>query len=275
MATKKKEATTALKEAPPAEKAGIDKPTKRFIGTGNIHSRLARILALIEAIPKEGRNDFHGYDYVKEDTLTQQIRPMLAAEGISLVFGAEEIVLEDNCIAHVRCTFTLGCSEGEPITTTVWGAGRDADRNHQRGDKAVYKAMTGATKYFLYKTFLVTTGDDVENDIPAADQPQQLTPGQHKELQKYKEDPKLDAEVLKWIQKMLDDGGSQVAAGRIIAEAKKQIQAFEAKQKAALDAEKKEGEDPDAPGHEPEQHPREDPMKGGEKPPMDDDDIPF
>lgn len=275
MTTKKSKATTALKEAPPAEKAGIDKPTRRHVGTGNIHTRLARILAQIEKIPKEGRNDFHGYDYVKEDTLTEQIRPMLAEEGISLVFGAEEVLLEENCITLVRCTFTLGCSEGDPIVTTVWGAGRDADRNHKRGDKGIYKAMTGATKYFLYKTFLVTTGDDVENDIPAADQPQQLTPAQHKELQKFKADPKLDAEVVKWIVKMLDDGGSQVAAGRIIAEAKKQVQAFEAKQKAALDAEKNEGEDPDAPGHEPEQHPREDPMKGGEKQPMDDDDIPF
>jgi len=275
MTKKKSEATTALKEAPPAEKAAIDKPTRRHVGTGNIHSRLARILALIEAIPKEGRNDFHGYDYVKEDTLTAQIRPMLAAEGISLVFGAEEVLLEENCITLVRCTFTLGCNEGDPIVTTVWGAGRDADRNHKRGDKGLYKAMTGATKYFLYKTFLVSTGDDVENDTSASDQPQQLTPGQYKELAGFKGDPKLNAEVINWIQKMLDDGGSQVAAGRIIAEAKKQIQAFEAKQKAALDAEEKKEEDPDAPGHEPEQHPREDPMKGGENPPQDDDDIPF
>jgi hypothetical protein len=35
------------------------------------------------------------------------------------------------------------------------------------GDKALYKAMTGAVKYWLYKTFLVSTGDDPEqgNDM--------------------------------------------------------------------------------------------------------------
>lgn len=269
---KEKEKATAPKKTP------APTPTRGHVGKGNIHTRLARILAQIEAIPKEGRNDFHGYDYVKEDTLTQQIRPMLAAEGVSLIFGADEIQLVENCITLVRCTFTLGCDEGDPITTTVWGAGRDADRNNNRGDKGAYKAMTGSMKYFLYKTFMVSTGDDVENETaPAAgrqagaEQELRITPGQVKELNKLAGHAALNDEVGKWIKKMLDDGGSQVAAGRIIAEAKKQIQAFEAKQKAELDA----AEHSEEPGHESEQHPREDPMRGGEAGTTDDDDIPF
>jgi hypothetical protein len=32
------------------------------------------------------------------------------------------------------------------------------------GDKAIYKAMTGATKYFYMKVFGVATGDDPENE---------------------------------------------------------------------------------------------------------------
>lgn len=272
-------ATKKQKEEAEKKKAPVEAPKTPPAGKpkGELHTRLARILGKISKIPKEGRNEHFEYDYVKEDTLTEQIRPMLAEEGISLIFAAEEVILAENCITLVRCTFTIGCDIGEPVMTTVWGAGRDADRNGNRGDKGIYKAMTGSMKYFLYKTFLVSTGDDVEIDTtPAAGGDHRMTPGQFKELQKFKGDERLDEEVTKWIQKMIDDGGSQAASSRIIAEAKRQIQAFTAKQKAELDAEEKREEgEPDKPGHEPDQHPREDPMRGGEKTVEDDDDIPF
>ena len=35
-----------------------------------------------------------------------------------------------------------------------------------KGDKAGYKAFTGAIKYFLADTFMVATGDDPEKDSP-------------------------------------------------------------------------------------------------------------
>lgn len=275
-ATKEKKKTgdpgpTPVAEAKAEEAGRIVTEMLASEGKEGLHTRLARVLAKIGKIPKSGRNEFHGYDYVVEDDLTEQIRPMLADEGISLIFAAEEIVLEDNCIAHVRCTFTLGCDIGEPITTTVWGAGRDADRNGKRGDKAVYKAMTGATKYFLYKTFLVSTGDDVEIEPPAGDAGLRMTPGQLKELEKFNRHVGLNDEVKKYIERAIGEGGSQAAAARILAEAKRQIKAYEAKQKEELDQEK-----PDEPGREPaDQHPREDPMRGGETGEINEDDIPF
>ena len=36
-----------------------------------------------------------------------------------------------------------------------------------KGDKAGYKAYTGALKYYLANTFMVATGDDVEKENPA------------------------------------------------------------------------------------------------------------
>jgi len=47
---------------------------------------------------------------------------------------------------------------GEEITTKVAGQGLDA------GDKAPYKAMTGALKYALLQSFLLATGDDPEEE---------------------------------------------------------------------------------------------------------------
>jgi hypothetical protein len=46
-------------------------------------------------------------------------------------------------------------------TTTITGEGID------KGDKAGYKAYTGALKYYLANTFMVATGDDPEKESPA------------------------------------------------------------------------------------------------------------
>lgn len=44
--------------------------------------------------------------------------------------------------------------------TTITGEGID------KGDKAGYKAYTGALKYYLANTFMVATGDDPEKESP-------------------------------------------------------------------------------------------------------------
>lgn len=49
------------------------------------------------------------------------------------------------------------------------------------GDKAIYKAHTGALKYFLANTFMVASGDEVENDEPPRT-PKFATPEQVKQL---------------------------------------------------------------------------------------------
>ena len=50
---------------------------------------------------------------------------------------------------------------GETITAKVAGQGLDS------GDKAPYKAMTGALKYALLQSFLLATGDDPEDERAA------------------------------------------------------------------------------------------------------------
>ncbi|MGA7871170.1 MAG: hypothetical protein WCA22_09755, partial [Candidatus Binatus sp.] len=51
---------------------------------------------------------------------------------------------------------------GEQIVAKVAGQGLDP------GDKAPYKAMTGALKYALLQSFLLATGDDPEDERPEA-----------------------------------------------------------------------------------------------------------
>ncbi len=82
---------------------------------------------------------------------------------------------------------------------TFSGAGAGNDRNKNGvGDKGTYKAITGATKYALMKTFLLETGDDPEvasdHDRGHVHQPEQAKPDKPKGLN---EDQKLLIKALK------------------------------------------------------------------------------
>ena len=69
---------------------------------------------------------------------------------------------------------------GEELSVRVAGEGADA------GDKAPYKAMTGALKYALLQSFLLSTGDDPEDERAnsrAAASERVITPEQVRELQ--------------------------------------------------------------------------------------------
>ena len=67
-------------------------------------------------------------------------------------------------VARVVMAYTfMDVDTAEEITVKVAGEGLDA------GDKAPYKAMTGALKYALPQSFLLATGDDPENE-PAQSQ---------------------------------------------------------------------------------------------------------
>jgi ERF superfamily len=62
-------------------------------------------------------------------------------------------------MARVIMAYTFcDVDSGEEVVATAAGQGLDA------GDKAPYKAMTGALKYALLQTFLLATGDDPEDE---------------------------------------------------------------------------------------------------------------
>jgi hypothetical protein len=118
-------------------------------------------MAEISRVPKNGTNKFHNYDYVMEGDLSDHVRPLLSKQGIGLTFSVLDVIDLPNNTIRVKAQITLGIDGGETISATVFGDAQD------KGDKALYKAMTGAVKYWLYKTFLVSTGDDPEQQEAA------------------------------------------------------------------------------------------------------------
>ena len=121
-------------------------------------AKMAIIMGELSRLPKTGRNDFHKYDFLEESVLVDAVRPLLAAQGI----GVSQQILEysqdgNRSIVHLKIIFRDGDS-GEEMFSTGIGEGVD------KSDKGLPKATTSAFKYALKNTFLISSGDDVEND---------------------------------------------------------------------------------------------------------------
>ena len=132
-------------------------------------AKLAEIMGEMRHIKKEGFNEKQKYRFVRETDVAEKASELLAARGIWIhqtiisekmrplytTASGAQMWLTKVKIAFKFMDGTTG-EETEPQVFPGYGA--------DTGDKGVYKAMTGAEKYFLLKSFLVSTGDDPEAD---------------------------------------------------------------------------------------------------------------
>lgn len=137
-----------------------------------LFAKLTDVMAEVGYVQKKGYNDFQKYKYVTEADLIDAVRDKLTERRVMLIPSAQEVTQNDSLV-HVKMRFTFVDAEsGETVQSDWYGSGAD------KGDKALYKAYTGALKYFLMKTFLIPTGDDPEADTgtdkPAAKPDRQL-----------------------------------------------------------------------------------------------------
>lgn len=119
-------------------------------------------------LKKEGNNTFDKYKYFSEAQYKELFTELFSACSLELKFtelsydtfeGSEK---QSNG-RMPKLEFTLfDCETGFYETTAITGEGID------KGDKAGYKAYTGALKYYLANTFMVATGDDPETESPEA-----------------------------------------------------------------------------------------------------------
>lgn len=115
---------------------------------------------------KDKENAFDKYSYFSEAGYKKLFTDLFSEAGLELKY--EEIEYREyegtEKQKNGRATklmFTLiDCETGFYENSTVTGEGLD------KGDKAGYKAYTGALKYYLANTFMVATGDDAEAESP-------------------------------------------------------------------------------------------------------------
>jgi hypothetical protein len=127
--------------------------------------KLADVMAEVSHVPKNGNNAAQGYKYATEADVLASIRKGLASRHVIITHRVDSTTFRQIdgrsgalFIATVHVTFTAhdgDSGESMEVARTV-GEGMDS------GDKNVYKAVTGATKYAALKLFFIPTGDDPE-----------------------------------------------------------------------------------------------------------------
>lgn len=126
--------------------------------------KLCEVQKSVERIPKNGRNEFHKYDYATESDIVSAIRTELADRNVMLIPSVTgerraSVGEKGSWVTTLDMSFEFYDGDsGETIAKPWMGFGSDKE------DKGGYKAMTGGAKYFLLKTFLIPTGDDPESD---------------------------------------------------------------------------------------------------------------
>ncbi len=134
----------------------------------------------VNYIKKDKKNNFQNYEYASEEAIKDKIHDLLVknkvvfkldckfvndvAEQIGEVVtgmpnnGSQKTTSYSHFVnAQFDYTF-FDVDSGESMTGQFAGSGQD------KGDKGLYKAITGALKYIMTSTFVIPTGTDPEDD---------------------------------------------------------------------------------------------------------------
>lgn len=130
-------------------------------------AKMLKVQKTLAYIQKKGRNKAQGYAFVRERDVVALVRDALHKHNLIAISSFskheyEHIPGAGKQGAHIErvwCTLTIiDTDTGEEMSWQTPGSGTD----YGAGDKGVYKAITGASKYAFTKGFLMETGE--END---------------------------------------------------------------------------------------------------------------
>jgi hypothetical protein len=166
----------------------------------NLRQKLAEVRRRIGYVQKRGHNERSNYSYVTAADIAGSVGDILAELGVVVIPSLEDISYESAVargeatrMARVVMAYTFAdVDSGEEIIAKVAGQGLDP------GDKAPYKAMTGALKYALLQSFLLATGDDPEDERADA------------RFTTSSSDRPINAEELRELEKRIDDTGTDL-----------------------------------------------------------------
>ncbi|NBS68239.1 hypothetical protein EBT31_04900 [bacterium] len=138
--------------------------TIAVLGTGaaSIAKKILQVMRQVGYVQKEEKNEFHGYKYASESNAIAALRPALIAAGLVMIPSVRSVRHDEHGNTHVIVEYMVLDEEGNCLTFSTSGSGNDRSSKGAIGDKGIYKALTGANKYALLKTFMLETGDDPE-----------------------------------------------------------------------------------------------------------------
>lgn len=155
-------------------------------------NKLRKALKEKGILKKGATNQYDHYNYFSEAQYKELFTELFSEHGLELKFNELEYNTFEGSEKQAngrmpKVEFTLfDIESGFYETTVITGEGID------KGDKAGYKAYTGALKYYLADTFMVATGDDAEKESPSY-------------KMNDKAEPKATPRQLAMVRKLVDD----------------------------------------------------------------------
>ena len=120
----------------------------------SLYKKMAAVMASLQRIPKRGFNQHFKYEYVTDSDVMDAVRLAMGAAGLGFFNNLIDMEQDSKRTqVTVDATFADG-DTGATMTVTWVGEALDTQ------DKGINKALTGAVKYGLLKTFLISTGED-------------------------------------------------------------------------------------------------------------------
>ena len=169
-----------------------------------IHAQLALIMAEVEAIGKNRKNETQNFKYRGIEDVVNMLHPLFAKHKVFILTEILEDKTEDRETANkkkliyrvlkVKVSYVSG-EDGSQLSVSVIGEGMDS------GDKAANKAMSAALKYALSQTFVMPYAM-VDGD---KDTPPESVPADKKE-----DSQQQNTLQIKLIEQMANDGISNI-----------------------------------------------------------------
>lgn len=132
-----------------------------------LYAKMAAVMNEVGYVKKRGHNQAQNYDYVMAADIANEVGKLLADKGLAFAPVDQSMEWETResnrgsalFVCRLSVMYSLfDIDTGQSIQIPSFGEGMDT------GDKAAYKAMTGALKYALIQTFLIAAGDDPEEE---------------------------------------------------------------------------------------------------------------
>lgn len=117
-------------------------------------------------LKREGQNQFDKYSYFSEAQYKALFTQLFAKHGLELKFTELDYIPFEGTEKQANGRLVKVQYDLIDIETGFYESSAITGEGLDKGDKAGYKAHTGALKYYLASTFMVATGDDPETESP-------------------------------------------------------------------------------------------------------------
>jgi hypothetical protein len=124
----------------------------------NLWQKMAYVSKNVGAVKKDGYNKHNKYNYQSIEAITSALRVLMADTGLTMFSECVAAVL-DNGNWHCEYLFTFVDTENGDSKECKWRASVPA-----KNDKAMGAAHSYAQKYFLMRTFMISSNEDIDLD---------------------------------------------------------------------------------------------------------------